>query len=99
MYQKGRAWIELNRGHLMDNIRQFRMLLPADCALMPAVRQMLTAMARRLSQAHCRSRGYTASAWLPLRKGLSCARQGFGEKFSCWAIPILASFLIWRIIV
>ncbi len=38
MYQKGRAWIELNRGHLTDNIRQFRMLLPTDCALMPAVK-------------------------------------------------------------
>lgn len=38
MYQKGRAWIELSREHLNDNIRQFRLLLPADCALMPAVK-------------------------------------------------------------
>ena len=38
MYQKGRAWIELNREHLNGNIRQFRLLLPSDCALMPAVK-------------------------------------------------------------
>lgn len=38
MYQKGRAWIELNIGHLIHNIRQFRALLPRDCALMPAVK-------------------------------------------------------------
>ncbi|MCI9175775.1 MAG: serine racemase VanT catalytic subunit [Lachnospiraceae bacterium] len=38
MYQKGRAWIELNMEHLKHNIRQFRSLLPADCALMPAVK-------------------------------------------------------------
>lgn len=38
MYQKGRAWIELNMEHLKHNIRQFRRLLPAGCALMPAVK-------------------------------------------------------------
>ncbi len=38
MCQKGRAWIELNKENLMDNIRQFRLLLPPGCALMPAVK-------------------------------------------------------------
>lgn len=38
MYQKGRAWIELNMENLKHNVEQFRLLLPADCALMPAVK-------------------------------------------------------------
>jgi serine/alanine racemase len=38
MYQKGRAWIELNMEHLKHNMEQFRALLPPDCALMPAVK-------------------------------------------------------------
>lgn len=38
MYQKGRAWIELNKENLYGNIQQFRLLLPSGCALMPAVK-------------------------------------------------------------
>ena len=38
MYQKGRAWIELNLNHLAYNVKQFQKLLPASCALMPAVK-------------------------------------------------------------
>lgn len=38
MYQKGRAWIELNMENLRHNVKQFRLLLPSDCALMPAVK-------------------------------------------------------------
>ncbi|EOT24596.1 alanine racemase [Eubacterium sp. 14-2] len=38
MYQKGRAWIELNMENLKHNTEQFRRLLPSDCALMPAVK-------------------------------------------------------------
>lgn len=38
MYQKGRAWIELNMEHLLHNVRQLQALLPARCAMMPAVK-------------------------------------------------------------
>lgn len=38
MYGKGRAWIELNRKNLCHNAELFQNLLPADCALMPAVK-------------------------------------------------------------
>ncbi len=38
MYQKGRAWIELNIEHLKHNVEEFRSLLPSGCALMPAVK-------------------------------------------------------------
>lgn len=38
MYQKGRAWIELNISHLAYNVIQFQSLLPAKCALMPAIK-------------------------------------------------------------
>ncbi len=38
MYQKGRAWIELDLAHLKHNMEQFCSLLPPDCALMPAVK-------------------------------------------------------------
>ncbi|MCI8484627.1 MAG: serine racemase VanT catalytic subunit [Lachnospiraceae bacterium] len=38
MYQKGRAWIELDMNHLKHNTEQFRLLLPSDCHLMPAVK-------------------------------------------------------------
>ena len=38
MYQKGRAWIELNLNNLTYNVRQFQKLLPASCTLMPAVK-------------------------------------------------------------
>ena len=38
MYQKGRAWIELDLAHLKHNMEQFSSLLPPDCALMPAVK-------------------------------------------------------------
>lgn len=38
MYQKGRAWIELNMEHLSHNVAQFQRLLPAGCAIMPAIK-------------------------------------------------------------
>lgn len=38
MYQKGRAWIELNMENLAHNVSQFQKLLPYGCALMPAVK-------------------------------------------------------------
>ncbi len=38
MEQKGRAWIELNIEHLRHNVEQFQELLPAGCAMMPAVK-------------------------------------------------------------
>ncbi len=38
MEQKGRAWIELNIEHLRHNVGQFQELLPAGCAMMPAVK-------------------------------------------------------------
>ena len=38
MYQKGRAWIELNMDNLIHNVSQFRRLLPSDCAIMPAIK-------------------------------------------------------------
>ncbi len=38
MYQKGRAWIELDLEHLKHNAAEFCRLLPWDCALMPAVK-------------------------------------------------------------
>ena len=36
MYQKGRAWIELNLNNLAHNAAQLKRLLPDSCALMPA---------------------------------------------------------------
>ncbi|MCI8634694.1 MAG: serine racemase VanT catalytic subunit [Eubacterium sp.] len=38
MYQKGRAWIELNMENLLCNVKQLQALLPAHCAIMPAVK-------------------------------------------------------------
>ena len=38
MYQKGRAWIELDIDNLAYNIRQFRKILSPKCAIMPAVK-------------------------------------------------------------
>ncbi len=38
MYQKGRAWIELNLENLAHNVKQFQSLLPAKCMLMPAIK-------------------------------------------------------------
>lgn len=38
MYQKGRAWIELDIDNLDYNIRQFRKILSPKCAIMPAVK-------------------------------------------------------------
>ena len=38
MYQKGRAWIELNMEHLLHNVKQLQRLLPAQCAMMPAIK-------------------------------------------------------------
>lgn len=38
MYQKGRAWIELNRAHLHHNVRLFQRILPKSCQLMPAIK-------------------------------------------------------------
>ncbi len=38
MYQKGRAWIELDMKNLASNLRQLQSLLPEDCLLMPAVK-------------------------------------------------------------
>lgn len=38
MYNKGRAWIELNLKNLKHNIEEFRRVLPWDCDLMPAVK-------------------------------------------------------------
>jgi len=38
MYQKGRAWIELDIDNLAYNIRQFRKILSPKWAIMPAVK-------------------------------------------------------------
>lgn len=38
MYQKGRAWIELDINNLAQNLKQFQKLLPANCAIMPALK-------------------------------------------------------------
>lgn len=38
MYQKGRAWIELNMENLTHNAGEFRKILPHDCEMMPAVK-------------------------------------------------------------
>lgn len=38
MYQKGRAWIELDKKHLQHNLKLFQRLLPRQCLLMPAVK-------------------------------------------------------------
>jgi len=38
VYQKGRAWIELNLNNLAHNAAQLKRLLPDSCALMPAVK-------------------------------------------------------------
>ena len=38
MYEKNRAWIELNRGHLLHNVEELQRLAGERCALMPAVK-------------------------------------------------------------
>lgn len=38
MYQKGRAWIELNLENLRFNVQQLKKMLPKTCKLMPAVK-------------------------------------------------------------
>jgi len=38
MYQKGRAWIELNMDNLANNVTQFQKLLPHKCKIMPAIK-------------------------------------------------------------
>lgn len=38
MYQKGRAWIEINKSHLIHNACQLQALLPGSCVMMPAVK-------------------------------------------------------------
>lgn len=38
MYQKGRAWIELDLANLEHNVNYLKSLLPGDCKLMPAVK-------------------------------------------------------------
>lgn len=38
MYQKSRAWIELDFHNLRNNVLEFQKILPAECELMPAVK-------------------------------------------------------------
>ena len=38
MYEKNRAWIELNRNHLLHNIKELQHLAGENCALMPAIK-------------------------------------------------------------
>ena len=38
MYQRGRAWIELNLSNLAHNVKQFQKILPKKCAIMPAIK-------------------------------------------------------------
>lgn len=38
MYQKGRAWIELNIDNLAHNISQIKSILSPQCAIMPAIK-------------------------------------------------------------
>ena len=37
-YEQGRAWIELDKNNLKHNVEALRSLLPAGCALMPAIK-------------------------------------------------------------
>lgn len=38
MYQKGRAWIELNMKNLTHNVEQLQAIIPSDCEIMPAIK-------------------------------------------------------------
>ena len=38
VYEKGRAWIEVDMSGLGHNLQLFQRLLPERCALMPAVK-------------------------------------------------------------
>ncbi|MDE7285183.1 MAG: alanine racemase, partial [Lachnospiraceae bacterium] len=38
MYQKGRAWIELNMKNLAHNIEQLQSILSDGCEIMPAIK-------------------------------------------------------------
>ena len=38
LFRRGRAWIELDRGALENNVSVLRARLPDGCALMPAVK-------------------------------------------------------------
>ena len=38
MYDKGRAWIELDIDNLKHNVNEFKKVLPKGCELMPAVK-------------------------------------------------------------
>lgn len=63
MYQKGRAWIELDIDNLAYNIRQFKKILSPKCAIMPAVKQMPMDMVLSLLQKHCRIWKLKIFAW------------------------------------
>ena len=41
MYEKNRAWIELNREHLLHNIKELQHLAGEQCELMPAAHRNL----------------------------------------------------------
>ena len=38
MYDKGRAWIELDINNLNNNVNEFKRVLPKGCELMPAIK-------------------------------------------------------------
>ncbi len=71
MYQKGRAWIELNMDNLIHNVSQFRRLLPSDCAIMPAIKANAYGHGADIIRSACKIAGLQISV-LPLRmKALS----------------------------
>ena len=54
MYQKGRAWIELDIDNLAYNIRQFRKYFLLSVRLCPPLKQMPMDMVLSSLQKHCR---------------------------------------------
>lgn len=76
MYRKGRAWIELNLDHLKHNMRQFRRLLPWDCALMPAVKANAYGHGAMLVAKTLQEQGVNAFCVASASEGVQLRRAG-----------------------
>lgn len=75
-FYRGRAWIELSRGALENNVERLRALLPEGCALMPAVKANAYGHGAALVAGALNGLGVDAFCTASVSEGVELRRRG-----------------------
>lgn len=80
MEQTKRAWIEIDKAHLIHNIQQFKAILPHDCLLMPAIKANAYGHGVKQIAAILQSAGVTDFCVASLAEAIELRQAGIGGQ-------------------